>query len=42
MSERAAEMLVDDAAVQAMEPLLPHDIAERELEMQEVAEIKER
>jgi hypothetical protein len=35
-------MLLDDAVAEAMEPLLPHEIAERELEMQEVAEIEER
>jgi hypothetical protein len=41
-SEKAADMLVDNAAAEAMEPLLPHEIAERELEMQEAAEIEER
>ena len=31
-----------EKAVVAMEHLLPHEIAERELEMQEAAEIEER
>ena len=41
-SEKASEMLLDDAVAEAMEPLLTHEIVERELEMQEVAEIEER
>lgn len=39
-AEAEAEMLADDAAMEAMEPL-PHEIAERKLEMQEAAESNE-
>ena len=33
---------MSEQAAVAMEHLLPHEVAERELEMQEAAEIKER